>query len=173
MKLGEELAEARKRNGLTQEQLAEQLPISRESLAKYETGKRSYPEDMRPIIANAVDDPEFFFDNWENATGYVSIPYFDGEHIDQHPSSMVFLVKLETDEALEKLKQIHWHKSIHTRSEREKEEIKQLLFELLDAAASMINLVAVICREHKFSMKKIFTQWRLSLRSRKYINRDI
>lgn len=168
MKIKEELKKARNRQCLTQCDLSERVPISREMIAKIETGTRKLPNDLRSTLAEALDDVEFFFASWNDAAGEVSIPFFDGEHIDQHPSSMVFLVKLETSEALERLSGVSWIKPIHTRSTDEKEEMKKLLFELLDSAASMINLVAVICREYGFSLRKIFKQWRLTLKIRKY-----
>jgi len=43
MKLGKEMANARKRKGITQEGLASNTPVSRESIAKYETGARTFP----------------------------------------------------------------------------------------------------------------------------------
>lgn len=167
LKIGEELARARKRQGLTQEQLSFELPVSRESLAKYELGSRKYPEDMRPIIAQQIDDVEFYFVTWNDAAGVVSLPYLNGDYIDQHPSSMAFLVKKETDEAMDQLRRVCWTKPIHTVNDMEKDEVKRAIFETLDAAASMINLVAVICREYKFSMKKLFAEWRLTLKARK------
>ncbi|MBT2603775.1 helix-turn-helix transcriptional regulator [Bacillus sp. ISL-53] len=168
MAIGRELAEARKRQGYSQEQLSLDLPVSRESLAKYETGARRLPVDMRQPIAEAVDDIEFYFATWSEAAGEVSIPYLNGDYIDQHPASMVFLVKRETDEALEQLKKVCWVKPIHTRTDSEKEEINRLIFELLDSAASTINLVAIVCREYGFSMNKVFKQWRLTLKARRY-----
>jgi transcriptional regulator with XRE-family HTH domain len=167
MKIGEELAMARKRQGLTQEQLALELPVSRESIAKYETGARRLPEDLRRPIAQTIDDEEFYFRTWGDAAGEVAIPYLNGDYVDQHPASMAFLVKRETNEALEQLSQVCWVKPIHTRTDTELEEMKRVIFEALDAAASLINLVAVICRECGFSMKKIFTEWRLSLKARR------
>ncbi|MBU8773217.1 helix-turn-helix domain-containing protein [Cytobacillus oceanisediminis] len=167
MKIGAELVKARKRQELTQQQLSFDLPVSRESLAKYETGTRNLPEDMRQLIAHSLDDVEFYFATWNDAAGEVSIPFFNGDYIDQHPASMVFLVQTETKEALDHLSKVSWVKPIHTRTEQEREEMKQTLFEILDAAASMINLVAVICREYRFSMKKLFKEWRLTLKARR------
>ena len=43
MAFGERLQEARKRSGLTQEELAEQLQVSRQAVSKWESG-RGYPE---------------------------------------------------------------------------------------------------------------------------------
>ncbi|MGG3965004.1 helix-turn-helix domain-containing protein [Heyndrickxia faecalis] len=172
MKLGKEMANARKRKGITQEGLASNTPVSRESIAKYETGARTFPDDLRSVMVNELDDVEFYFLAWCDAAGKVSIPYFNGENIDHHPTSMAFLVQAETNEALDKLQDIPWAKPVHTRTAQELEETKKLIFELLDAAASMVNLVGVICNEHQFSMKQLFTQWRLSLRSRNYIDKD-
>lgn len=168
MKIGEELAKARKRQGITQEQLSYDLPVSRESIAKYETGARKLPDDLRCVVAEAVDDVEFFFASWQDAAGEASIPFFNGDYIDRHPASMVFLVKHETGEALERLKDVSWVKPVHTRTTDEKEEMQKVLFELLDAAASTINLVAVVSRDYGFSLRKIFKQWRLTLKIRKY-----
>ncbi|MDE3837899.1 XRE family transcriptional regulator [Bacillus methanolicus] len=165
--IGKELAKARKRQGYTQEQLAMDLPVSRESLAKYETGARKLPDDMRRPIAEAVDDVEFYFITWNEAAGEVSIPFFNGDYVDHHPSSMVFLVKQETDEALEQLRRVCWFKPVHMRTETEREDMQKVVFELLDAAASTINLVAVVCREYGFSMRKLFKQWRLTLKARR------
>jgi transcriptional regulator with XRE-family HTH domain len=168
MNIGVELAKARKRQGLTQEQLSYDLPVSRESIAKYETGARKLPEDLRRSVAEAVDDVEFFFASWQDAAGEASIPFFNGDYIDRHPASMVFLVRQETTEALKHLNEVSWIKPIHTRSQSEKEDMQRVLSELLDAAASTINLVAVVSREYGFSLRNIFKQWRLTLKIRKY-----
>jgi transcriptional regulator with XRE-family HTH domain len=165
--IGTEVANARKRKGYTQEQLTLDLPISRESLAKYETGDRRFPKDMYLPVAEKLDDEEFYFITWNEAAGVVSIPYFDGEYIEHHSASMKHLAQIETNEALDHLERACWYKPVHSRSDSEKEEMKKVLRELLDAAASMVNLVAVICREYDFSMKDVFKQWRLTLRARR------
>lgn len=61
MSIGKEVAMARKRKGITQEQLSLEIPVSRESLAKYETEKRRLPEDLRKCITKGIDDPQLFF----------------------------------------------------------------------------------------------------------------
>ena len=48
MAFGERLQEVRKRSGLTQEEFAEQLQVSRQSVLRWESG-RGYPE-MEKII---------------------------------------------------------------------------------------------------------------------------
>ena len=48
MSFGEQLSSVRRRSGLTQEQFAEQLQVSRQAVSKWEPG-RGYPE-MEKIL---------------------------------------------------------------------------------------------------------------------------
>lgn len=57
---------------------------------------------------------------WSEAAGDVSIPFFNGEHIDHHPTSMRYMVYQETNKALEQLDTVCWSKPSQTWSEREK-----------------------------------------------------
>ena len=52
MKIGDKIAKARKTQNLTQEQLAQQLHISRSAYALYETGKRQLGYDLLCTIAD-------------------------------------------------------------------------------------------------------------------------
>jgi DNA-binding XRE family transcriptional regulator len=166
--IGKEIAMARKRKGYTQETLSMGIPASRESLAKYETESRSLPRDLCKPISEAMDDPQFFFHMWNEAAGTVSIPLLNGEYVDQHPSSMMNMVQKETSEALEHLDNICWFKPARAWSDREKDEMQQAMNEVLDATASMMNLVAILCEKYGFSMNDVFKYWKVSLRARKY-----
>ncbi|WP_394514109.1 helix-turn-helix domain-containing protein [Priestia aryabhattai] len=168
VKLGSELAEARKRQGLTQEQLAMGLPVSRETIAKYEINQRKFQKDLYQQISHSVDDPEYYFATWYEATGYVSIPYFNGDYIDRHPASMKYMVHQETNQALNQMERVCWAKPISIQNEAEREEAKRVIHEILDAAASMINLVAVLCKEYDFSMKSIYKIWWSSIKTRRW-----
>lgn len=61
MSIGKEVAMARKRKGITQEQLSLEIPVSRESLAKYETEQQRLPEDLQKCITEGINDPQLFF----------------------------------------------------------------------------------------------------------------
>lgn len=168
MTFGTHLAEGRKRRKLSQQDVAIEVPCSRESISKYETGERQLPKDMYEPILKTIDDPETYFHGWKETSGYVSIPYFDGDYINHQPLNMLYLAKLESAEALEHLKNIRWEKPSNALTEEERNDARQAMKEVLDAAASMVNLVAAFCREYRFSMKDIFKVWHVSLKSRKY-----
>ena len=56
MAFGDRLAEVRRGHGLTQEQFAEQLQVSRQAVSKWESG-RGYPEIEKILyICNCVVD---------------------------------------------------------------------------------------------------------------------
>lgn len=50
MSIGKEVAMARKRKGIIQEQLSLEIPVSRESLAKYETEQRRLPKIYENVL---------------------------------------------------------------------------------------------------------------------------
>ena len=52
--LGGRIAQARKEQGLTQTQLAEQLGIAQQTLAHYEVGRLRLPTSMLPMLATAL-----------------------------------------------------------------------------------------------------------------------
>lgn len=168
MSIGKKITEARSRTGDSQKSLAEEVFVSQESISKYENGSRRFPKHMHQPIAEALDDEQFYFDVWEETTGCVSIPYFDGAYIDRRAPAMACLVKVETNEALLHVEKMTWYKPPSQRNEAEKEAVEKAIVELLDAAASMMNLVAELCKENHLSMKGIFRQWRVSLKARKY-----
>ncbi|MCI2254226.1 helix-turn-helix domain-containing protein [Domibacillus sp. PGB-M46] len=170
MTIGKKIAEARKRTGHSQRSLSEEegMAISKESIAKYEAGTRTFPKDMYPRVAQALDDPQFYFEAWEETTGFVNIPYLDGAFIDHRTASLVHLVRMETEKAMRGMEKTYWFKPPDQYSEIEKEEVQKVVKELLDAAVSIMNLVAALCKEHRFSMKLIFCQWRTSLKEKQY-----
>ncbi|UOE54943.1 helix-turn-helix domain-containing protein [Cytobacillus oceanisediminis] len=168
MAIGEEMAAARKRQGITQLDLSQKVSYSRESIAKFETGTRKLPRDMYPTVTQQIDDPEFYFETWGETTGFVSIPYFNGDHIDKHPASMVYLVTKETEEAMHHLDNLNWGKPAKAYTQEEMTQLEKALLENLDAAASMINMVASLSKTHGFSMKSLFQKWQVSLKARKY-----
>nr|BDD46671.1 hypothetical protein 14 [Bacillales bacterium] len=167
MSVGKTIANARREKDITQQQLSMDLYCSREAVSKYETGDRPIPEDLRPKISQRVDHPYVYLEMQLEATGGVGIPVFNGDYIDKHPAAMKDLVQNETNEALDHLGQACMIKPAHMRSEQEKQEMLKVIMELLDSVASMMNLIAVICKEYKFSMKEIFKSWRATLKARR------
>lgn len=162
---GKELARARQRQGMTQEELSARGYVARSTLAGYELNRRNIPDETVRDMTRELDDVDLYFSAWHHAAGDVSIPLMNGKNIDAYSSSMVFLVKHETKEALESVESMHWHLPCEMRNS---ESVEQTISELLDAAASMLNLVACLCKEHKMPMVRIFRKWQVSMKNRGY-----
>ena len=57
MKFGETLIDLRKRNGLTQEELAAKLYVTRQAVSRWERGEVTPGIDMLKLIANVLNKP--------------------------------------------------------------------------------------------------------------------
>ncbi|WP_082235006.1 helix-turn-helix domain-containing protein [Halobacillus massiliensis] len=168
MTIRDELVKARNRQGFTQLELSFDANYCRETISKVETGDRKYQPEMRKAFSESLDDPEFYFHTWEESTGYVHMPYLDGEYIQHDAIHMRYFAEKETKEALDNLDLVKWYKPIPSNSLQEKEDVKKVINEILDSAASQVNLVAALCKEYNFSMKKLFKEWLLSLKARRF-----
>jgi DNA-binding XRE family transcriptional regulator len=167
LKIASTLKEALKHNEIKQETLASEVNYSRQSVAAWGNGTRQIPEDSNPKICEALDYPDYYLESWMHFTGGVGIPVLNGDYIDRHPASIKDLVQRETNEALEHLEEACMVKPIHTRNAEDREEMKRVIHELLDAACSIINMVSVLCREYDFSMKQIYQSWMVTLKARR------
>lgn len=57
MSFRESLIEARERNGMTQQELAEKLYVTRQAISRWENGETEPGIDMRKLIANVLQMP--------------------------------------------------------------------------------------------------------------------
>ncbi|UJW58770.1 helix-turn-helix transcriptional regulator [Bacillus sp. A116_S68] len=163
---GQMIRSARKERDLTPDEFAETLHVSRSLTEKWETGDRQVMDAYRRDIAETLDSPELYFQTWKESTGFVSLPYLNGRNIDHHPSAMKHMALREVEEALHHMDHVCWVKPADVRKNQEREDIKRVIFELLDAATTLINLVAVLVRKYDFSMKRVFRDWRLTVKAR-------
>lgn len=165
------IAEARKRKGISQSELASRVPTSREAIAKYETNARKIPKQLQPMLSNAFDDARFILQQQAEITGGITIPYLDGEMIEHHYASLTFLAIKELREAKEHLKQIDVSKPTAFMSESEVDHIERTIRELLDSAAAAQTLAIDLMQNFDMSFVSEMKQWHGSLLARRYIQR--
>ncbi|MBP3951156.1 helix-turn-helix domain-containing protein [Bacillus suaedae] len=168
---GQLIAESRKRQGISQNELASKVPTSRESIAKYETNARKTPKEMQPFLTQALDDPLFILKQQDEITGGVTIPYLDGELIDHHYASLTFLAIKELREAETHLEDIDLSKPVAFMRCHEADHIQRTIRELLDSAAAAQTLAIDLMNNFDFSYVEEIKQWKASLMARGYIQR--
>jgi Zn-dependent peptidase ImmA (M78 family)/transcriptional regulator with XRE-family HTH domain len=94
--MGQRISEARRRSGLTQEQLAEAISLDRSSLAKVETGARRVSALELARIASALDARiEWFFE--DAAPSVVSHRYSSADSPDTQIDSLIERVTREVE----------------------------------------------------------------------------
>ena len=57
IRLGQEILRRRKAMGMTQEELASRMGVSRQSVAKWETGQSSPDIDRLSLLRDVLDEP--------------------------------------------------------------------------------------------------------------------
>lgn len=165
MAIGEKIAESRRRLGISQQELSTRIPVTRESIAKYETG-RDVPEDLRSVFCQGLDDALFTKDMQREATGGTYIPYLDGPIILHEYASLIFRSRKELKEAKDHLAEIDVTKPIEMMSESEVQHVKRTIRELLDAIATADTLVIDLCSRFGFSYNTEVKNWITSLIAR-------
>lgn len=164
--IGQKLTETRRRLCITQQELSQRVPSSRESIAKYETGDRTFPDDLAGPYCVGLDDALFIKEVQNYYTSGVYIPYLNGPKILHEFASLIFLARRELKEAKTHLDEIDLTKPVEMMNESEIEHIQKTIYELLDAAASSETLVMDLCERFNFSYTQIVKQWVTSLEIR-------
>lgn len=165
MAIGEKITESRRRLGISQQELASRVPVTRESIAKYETG-REVPEDLRSVFCQGLDDALFTKEMQREATGGTYIPYLDGPIILHEYASLIFRARKELKEAKDHLIEIDVTKPTAMMSDSEIEHVKRTIRELLDAIATADTLVIDLCARFNFSYNTEVKSWITSLIAR-------
>lgn len=159
MAIGQKIAESRKRVGISQQDLAKRVPVTREAIAKYETGDRKFPDDLRSAFCLGLDDALFIKEIQKDATGGTYLPYLDGPIILHEYASLIFMAKRELKEATSHLAEIDVTKPNQLLTDSEVEHIKRTIRELLDAAAAADTLVINLCSRFNLSYSNEVKNW--------------
>ncbi|MCK0471430.1 helix-turn-helix transcriptional regulator [Halalkalibacter sp. APA_J-10(15)] len=168
---GQLIAESRKRKRISQRELSQNMPTSREAIAKYETNARPVPKELKPFFAHSLDDAHFILEMSNDITGGATIPYLDGEKVEHHYASLTFLAIKELREAKEHLKEINISKPLPFMAEHEVDHIKRTIRELLDSIAASQTLVIDLMQHFDLSYVNEVKQWKSSLMARGYLKR--
>ncbi|MGP0583661.1 helix-turn-helix domain-containing protein [Paenibacillus timonensis] len=167
LSIGSLIHEYRKEQGMTQEEFAEQVLIDRSSIAKVESGKRQAPKGLIRQAAITFDDPRLYLAAQEEVTDGASVPYLD--NADLHRAATHFKSVEEIEEALEAMKTAPISKKREQLTAADRERMKAMIIECVEAITALTNHVAVLCREYTFSWFVIWKEHRAELKAKKYM----
>ncbi|MBP0725566.1 helix-turn-helix domain-containing protein [Bacillus sp. RG28] len=169
MTLGRELAKARVKKELTQQELSEELLVSRESVAKYEKDKRTVPNDIKKRSMETLDDPWLAMQIAREDANGAWVPVLDGEAVDLHRTTVQHKTIEEAKEAIEAIQKISSLKKPGFLKDEEIQEIEKSLLEAIDAIIALNHYVAVYCDEYNFSWSTMWKKQYMKLKSNGYV----
>lgn len=170
MKIGKELKTLRGK--MTQQQLAMEFNISRESISSYETERANIPKDIAQALMNKYDNPWFAMTLAHEYTGGSWVRKLDGKYVDLHRASVAMKTFEEMNEAVQALKNVCFVNMPGSLNEYKKREMEEALIQAIDAIYALNHLVAVSCDEYGFSWNKLWDKHKKKLLTNGYIQND-
>lgn len=124
----------------------------------------------RPVMKAAVehyDDGQLYLAAAAEVTGGASAPWLD--NVDLHRANVLFKTVEEMKEVLEASGRAPISKTNEQITESERNQIKQLLMETVEAITALTHLAAVLCKEYSFSWLGTWKEHRAELKAKKYM----
>lgn len=156
------------RGNLHQQQFAEEMNVSRESISKYENERSKVPADISRELTKKYNNPQYAMTLCQEYTGTGPI-WLDGPNADLHRSSVKEKTLEELEEVINKLRETSLSKPLKNLTNFELAEVKEALEELVEAQTAMAHLMAVICMEADISYTDLWRQHYQSLYSSGYL----
>lgn len=151
--MGDAVARLMESEELNGDQLAFDLNISRQLGSHMKKDRRKMQQDIAKASIQTYDNPEFIHDVLhEFSEGYTS-PVLRGKNIEQHRLSIESYTIIELQEAINKMQEVCLAKPPSIISKEEKQEIRNLMEELLDGKVFIDNLLIQLQKDYRISIK--------------------
>ncbi|WP_339225817.1 helix-turn-helix transcriptional regulator [Paenibacillus sp. FSL H7-0357] len=156
-----------KRQGYTLAQVGRAANIDGSQVGKIVKGTRKASEPVMRAAAEHYDDGQLFLAAAAEVTGGAFTPWLD--NVDLHRASVLFKTIEEMQEVLDASKQAAISKTNEQINETERQQIKRLLMETVEAITALSHLAAAICKEYSFSWLGTWKEHRAELKLKNYV----
>ncbi len=170
MAVGKALKTARGR--ISQLKLSMEMNVSRESISAMETERTPIPPDISKKLIKKFDDPFLAMTVASEYTNGSWVKPLNGTSVDLHRTSVADVTEEEIIEFLEAFKEVKLAKPPSSIKEHDKQLIKEMALEGIDALYAITHLVAVSCRDYGFSWNDLWKEHEMKLVSNNYIRRE-
>lgn len=151
--VGESLTRLSEAEGVSGEQMAVALSVSPQLISHIKKERRTMQADIAQESIALYDNPSYAMDILYEFSGGMTSPVLRGKNIEQHRMAFSATAKREIEEGLEMIKTVCLAKPPSALEPFEKEHIKELMDELLDARIHIDNFLAQLQVDYKFSVK--------------------
>lgn len=169
-----EVKEARARYEWTQENVADELFVTRQMIQMVEAGKRRLNEQDTARLARKLDDGQFKLALARRITGGLSAPYLNG--IDEHRMACVMKLVEELQEAIDVIKD---NMSLLIRAQsagdlalEERERLEEMMLEVVEAITAAENTLARLSKTYDISLADLWDQHEAKLIEKGYLKKE-
>ncbi|GGF77498.1 hypothetical protein GCM10010912_23200 [Paenibacillus albidus] len=155
------------RQGHTLAQAGRIANVDGSQVGKIIKGSRKATDPVMRAAAEHYDDGQLFLAAAAEVTGGAFTPWLD--NVDLHRASVLFKTIEEMQEVLDASKQAAITKTNAQINETERQQIKRLLMETVEAITALTHLAAAICKEYSFSWLGTWKEHRAELRAKNYV----
>ncbi|MGQ7886820.1 helix-turn-helix domain-containing protein [Paenibacillus sp. WC2504] len=159
--IGKAIQEFRREKNLTQEELANQIPIDRTTLARIENGERPLPSGFDTVVSGLSWKIALEIAN-ERTGGYISNILVDVPNLDLHPAALKDLLLKQLAEAGTALERLSMSK--HISSEKRKESAERVWQEIRDVIETANVMQGVLEDEFGLDRKRMIQKHELEIK---------
>ncbi len=164
---GSALEEVLKRKDQTKIQAAKVAKIDNSTIGKIIKGSRKAPKDIMRITATHYDDGQLYIAAAGEVTGGAFAPWLN--NVDLHRASVLFKTVEEMKEVLVLTSEAPISKTADQLTESDRQILKRLLMETVEAITALTHFAAVLCKEYSFSWLATWKEHRADLKAKKYM----
>ncbi|ETT45248.1 transcriptional regulator [Paenibacillus sp. FSL R7-269] len=155
------------RKGHTLAQAGRIANVDGSLVGKIVKGSRKASEPVMKAAAEKYDDGQLFLAAAAEVTGGAFTPWLD--NVDLHRASVLFKTLEEMREVLDASGLAPISKTNAQINESERQQIKRLLMETVEAITALTHLAAAICKEYSFSWLETWKEHRAELKLKNYM----
>lgn len=143
-----------KEEGLDGIQIAKDLNISPQLLSNIKHGHRKLHKDIAQASMKIYDCPEYVLELLNEFSDGFTPPVLRGKSIEKHRLALEEFTVEQVKEVIQILEDVSLVKPPGMTTEEERERIREVIYELMDAEAAIVNLMAILANEYAISLKK-------------------
>lgn len=164
---GPALQDVLKRSGDNRHIAGKVANVDASQIGKIVKGTRKASEPVMKAAVQHYDDGQLFLAAAAEVTGGASAPWLD--NVDLHRASVLLKTLEEMREVMDASGYAPISKTNEQINDTERQQIKRLLMETVEAITALTHLVAVLCKEYSFSWLGTWKEHRAELKSKKYM----
>ncbi|MEK5376607.1 helix-turn-helix transcriptional regulator [Paenibacillus sp. FSL P2-0173] len=161
------LEEVLKRTGDTLAKAGKATNVDGSQIGKIIKGSRKPSKEVMKQAAQHYDDSRLYIAAAGEVTGGAFAPWLD--NVDLHRASVLFKTIEEMREVLTLSAEVPISKTADQLTESERQNMKRLLMETVEAITALTHFAAVLCKEYSFSWLATWKEHRADLKAKKYM----